>query len=61
MQVVRVYTGDDGESHFEELDLPYENIANAEVTAMQSASGVQFRRTPSGDFIDWHPARGAST
>ena len=23
MQVVRIYTGDDGESHFEELDLPF--------------------------------------
>ncbi len=56
MQVVRVYTGDDGESHFEELDLPYEKIVDAEVTGMQSASGVQFRRTPSGSFIDWHPA-----
>ena len=56
MQVVRVYTGDDGESHFEDLDLPYENIASAQVTAMRTASGVQFRRTPSGNFIDWHPA-----
>jgi len=56
MQVVRIYTGDDGESHFEELDLPFKKITNAEITAMQSASGVQFRRTLAGDFIDWHPA-----
>ena len=56
MQVVRVYTGDDGESHFEDLELPYETIADAQVTAMRSASGVQFRKTPSGSFIDWHPA-----
>ena len=48
MQVVRVYTGDDGESHFEELDLGYEKIADAERTAMQSATGIQFRRTPPG-------------
>ena len=34
MQVVRIYTGDDGESHLEELDLPYEQIADAERTAM---------------------------
>ena len=44
MQVVRIYTGDDGESHLEELDLPYEQIADAERTAMQSATGIQFRR-----------------
>ncbi len=56
MQVVRVYTGDDGESHLEELELPYETVANAERTAMQSATGIQFRRTPSGNFQDFHVA-----
>ena len=56
MQVVRVYTGDDGESHFEELDLPYEQVAAAERTAMQSATGIQFRRTPPGDLMDYHIA-----
>ena len=56
MQVVRVYTGEDGESHLEELELPYEKIADAEVTAMRAASGVQFRRAPSGTFLDWHRA-----
>jgi len=30
MQVVRVYTGTDGESHLEELDLPYERIARSD-------------------------------
>jgi quercetin dioxygenase-like cupin family protein len=56
MQVVRVYTGDDGESHFEELELPYEKIADAERTAIQSATGIQFRRVPSGNFQDFHVA-----
>ena len=56
MQVVRIYTGDDGETHFEELDLPYEAIADAQVTAMSGASGVQFRKTPAGSFSDWHQA-----
>lgn len=46
MQVVRIYTGDDGETHFEDLELPYEAIANAQVTAMSGATGVQFRKTP---------------
>ena len=52
MQVVRVYTGDDDEAHFEELELPYEKLAQDEVTGMRSASGVQFRSSPPGDFAD---------
>ena len=38
MQVVRVYTGDDRESHLGELELPYEQIGNSGRTAMQSAT-----------------------
>ncbi|MBM3943587.1 MAG: hypothetical protein FJ316_11875 [SAR202 cluster bacterium] len=56
MQVVRVYTGADGKSHFEELNLPYEKIAKAERTAMQKATGIQFRRAPVGEFQDFHVA-----
>ncbi len=56
MQIVRVYTGDDGESHFEEIELSYETIANAERTAMQGVTGIQFRRAPAGDFMDFHSA-----
>ena len=56
MQVVRVYTGSDGESHLEELDLGYEAIAEAERTAMKSATGIQFRRDPPGRFQDFHTA-----
>ena len=56
MQVVRVYAGNDGESHFEELDLPYEKIADAERTAMEGATGIQFRRTLNGNFQDFHIA-----
>lgn len=56
MQVVRVYSGEDGESHFEELKLPYEQMANFELTAMQSATGILFRRVPPGTASDWHTA-----
>ena len=38
MQVVRLFSGDDGESHFEELELPYEDVARAQATAMRSVS-----------------------
>ncbi|MFQ6028291.1 MAG: hypothetical protein ACE5Q6_12425 [Dehalococcoidia bacterium] len=56
MLVVRIYTGDDGESHFEEMDLPYEQIADAERTAMQSVSGIQFRRQQPGLQHGFHNA-----
>ena len=56
MQVVRIYTGDDCEAHFEEQELPYKKQTQDEVTDMLSASGVQFRRSPPGDFADWHTA-----
>ena len=56
MQVVRIYTGEDGESHFAEIDLPYEKIAAAERTAVENAESIHFRRYQPGNFIDWHPA-----
>jgi len=56
MQVVRLYTGGDGEFHFEELDLGYEQVADAQRTSLQSATGIQFRRTSPGNVIDWHLA-----
>ena len=56
MQVVRLYTGDDGESHFEEIDLPYEKVAEAERTAVEDAQNIHFRRYQPGNFIDWHVA-----
>ena len=61
MQVARLYTGSDGESHFEEIDLPYEKIREAENTAMQAATGIQFRRNPPGHFSDFHIAPGGNT
>ena len=56
MQVVRIYSGEDGESHFEELELPYERMANFELTAMRAATGTQFRRVAPGGPVDWHTA-----
>lgn len=56
MKITRLYTGKDGESHFEEIDLPFETMGDAETTAMQGASGVVFRRAPAGHVQEWHPA-----
>ncbi len=52
MGIFRLYTGDDGESHREELDL----ASHPELTALQGATGVVFRSTPPGMLRDWHTA-----
>lgn len=52
MAIFRLYTGADGASHMEELDL----ASHPELTALQSAKGVVFRSTPPGSFSDWHIA-----
>ena len=52
MAIYRLYTGDDGESHIEELDL----ASHPELGAGQDASTITFREWPAGHYIDWHPA-----
>ena len=49
--VTRLYTGPDGQSHAEEIQLP---ITNGNATSLMEATGVQFSRTPPGNFSDWH-------
>ncbi len=57
----RVYTGDDGKSHIEEIEPPFESFldtegAHGEGTPLEAASGITFRRNPPGYFLDWHNA-----
>ena len=59
--ILRVYTGDDGLSHIEEIDLPFEAFtdtegAYGEGTPFEGATGITFRRDPPGYFLDWHDA-----
>ena len=49
----RLYTGEDGQSHLEELDLEKGPI---EWAAVQKAAGVVFRKQDAGYFSDWHCA-----
>ena len=48
MLIVRIYTGDDGESHFEDIDLPYEQMETSERTAVENAENIHFRRYQPG-------------
>ncbi len=56
MKITRVFTGKDGESHFEEIDLPVKLMEGIEATETEPATGVYFRRAPTGHVQDWHPA-----
>src|ERR1700749_40806 len=47
------YTGTDGHSHFEDLDLL---PAGIERSIEQAASSITFTRSPDGRFSDWHNA-----
>ena len=49
----RIYTGDDGQTHFEDLDLPADRAVHS---GMQVTPGVNFRRFEAGYFSDWHTA-----
>ena len=40
MKVVRIYTGPDGKSHFEDVDLPFATGGGSEATPPQAASEV---------------------
>ena len=52
MEITRLYTGDDGQTHIEYINLE----ARPELSSPQPATGITFRTTPPGHFIDWHPA-----
>ena len=58
MKIVRVYTGDDGESHLDitdEANLTYVERDGTR-TAVQDVSGAQFAMRKEGSFSDFHNA-----
>jgi hypothetical protein len=56
MRVTRIHTGNDGDSHFEELDLPMDSTqrraTSVAIAATQAAFGVSDALEPQ----DWHHA-----
>ena len=53
MAFVRVYTGEDGQSHFEDLDLLPPNL---ERSVAQATTNLTFGRSINGTFHDYHNA-----
>src|SRR5712692_6011709 len=56
MRIHRLYTGTDGQSHLEELKIPFAPGGMGEQAPMQKAHGVVFSRVQPGAFMDWHNA-----
>jgi quercetin dioxygenase-like cupin family protein len=59
--IVRVYTGDDGRSHLEEVSLslqPFVDTEGAygEGTPLEQTTGITFRVAPPGYVLNWHCA-----
>ena len=50
--IIRVFTGEDGESHFEELDPASHPI----LRSVQPTVEIEFKPIPVGYFNDWHTA-----
>ena len=52
--IVRLYSGDDGQSHFEDLNIP---VGDVEHVALRSGGEMEIRKYSEGRFGDWHTAR----
>lgn len=56
--VTRIYTGPDGQTHAEEIDVKLTPAVRfgGEQSVTFKATGAQFTRWPPGLVADWHPA-----
>jgi hypothetical protein len=66
MQYVRIYTGSDGETHFEDLEVELAEVNFAppappvQLSAFTAAKQWAFLSLPPGWEGDWHPEPGRS-
>ncbi len=57
MKITRLYSGDDNESHFDEIEIPQDNISDiGRLSDVQLAQGVVFRENDADYNLDWHNA-----
>ncbi len=55
MKITRLYTGTDNESHFEEIEVPFESREDFGLfTLPEPAKSVFFREIPPGWVYSWH-------
>lgn len=56
MKIVRLYTGADQKSHFEEIQLNFGGAQKIQTAEARPATSAVFRCVPPGTVLDWHPA-----
>ena len=60
LKIPRIYTGEDGQSHWDEIEVDLGPVLSDGVvvdrTALQATVGISFRVAPGEIFVDWHPA-----
>ncbi|MPY93679.1 MAG: hypothetical protein GEV08_11640 [Acidimicrobiia bacterium] len=56
MRITRVFTGEDGQSHFEDLEVPMIENPYGFISRFVPATGIAFRENLPDQFIDFHVA-----
>jgi hypothetical protein len=59
MKIIHLYTGDDGQSHFEDIELAPNSESSfgpGAVEFLSSVQGLSFREVPTGWTADYHTA-----
>ncbi len=55
--MLRLFTGDDGQSHFDVGTVSWmETVGQNAVSGQHAAQHVTFEETPAGSHLDWHNA-----
>jgi hypothetical protein len=57
MKITRLYSDKNGESHFEDIDIPLKDVGDiGRLSNIFPVSGLMFRENPGDYNYDWHPA-----
>ena len=57
MEIVRVFTGDDGQSHFDEVTVELADLGPmGQISSLWPGAGVQFREVAGDYHLDFHVA-----
>lgn len=55
MKIVRLYTGADNESHFEDVEVEFQFPGRVHSSELQPTRGIVFRSAPADHLSDFHP------
>jgi uncharacterized cupin superfamily protein len=54
MKIVRLYTGADNESHFEDIEIALNPMGHMQASELQPTHGIMFRSSPPSHLSDYH-------